>query len=135
MGLDSPGAMLSAVANTPGDRWSVEVLLEARVEEVRGQLPSVGLSLEQDGRRDASAVFDLEPGVAGTLAGRSRLLLRRAAPGRAQGRARTAGREDRHPRKAYGKGGIVGESAQLQGKGEFAGGPASLGEPVLQAVL
>jgi predicted DNA-binding transcriptional regulator YafY len=46
-GLDSPGAVLSTVANTPGDRWSVEVLLEARVEEVRGQLPSVGLSLEQ----------------------------------------------------------------------------------------
>ena len=46
-GLDSPGAVLSAVANTSGDRWSVEVLLETRVEEVRGQLPSVGLSLEQ----------------------------------------------------------------------------------------
>jgi len=46
-GLDSPGAVLSAVANTPGDRWSVEVLLDTRVEEVRGQLPSVGLSLEQ----------------------------------------------------------------------------------------
>jgi hypothetical protein len=26
-GLDSPGAVLSAVANTPGDRWLVEVLL------------------------------------------------------------------------------------------------------------
>jgi len=39
--------VLSAVANTPGDRWSVEVLLETRVEEVRGQLPTVGLSLEQ----------------------------------------------------------------------------------------
>jgi predicted DNA-binding transcriptional regulator YafY len=47
VGLGSPGAVLSAVADTPGDRWSVEVLLEARVEEVRGQLPSVGLSLEQ----------------------------------------------------------------------------------------
>src|SRR5829696_160033 len=46
-GLDSPGAVLSAVADTPGDRWSVEVLLEAKVEEVQGQLPSVGLSLEQ----------------------------------------------------------------------------------------
>ena len=49
-GLDSPGAVLSAVANTPGDRWSVEVLLETRVEEVRGQLPPVGLSLEQTER-------------------------------------------------------------------------------------
>src|SRR5215204_2740835 len=47
VGLDSPSAVLSAVADTSGDRWSVEVLLEARVEEVRGQLPSVGLSLEQ----------------------------------------------------------------------------------------
>jgi predicted DNA-binding transcriptional regulator YafY len=46
-GLDSPGAVLSAVANTHGDRWSVEVLLETGVDEVRGQLPSVGLSLEQ----------------------------------------------------------------------------------------
>jgi predicted DNA-binding transcriptional regulator YafY len=46
-GLYSPGAVLSAVADTPGDRWSVVVLLEAKVEEVRGQLPSVGLSLEQ----------------------------------------------------------------------------------------
>jgi predicted DNA-binding transcriptional regulator YafY len=46
-GLDSPGAVLGAVANTHGDWWSVEVLLETRVEEVRGQLPSVGLSLEQ----------------------------------------------------------------------------------------
>src|SRR5215211_2577498 len=36
-----------------------------------------------NGRRDAPAVFDLEPGVAGARAGRSRLLLRRAAPGRA----------------------------------------------------
>jgi predicted DNA-binding transcriptional regulator YafY len=46
-GLDSPGAVLGAVANTPGDQWSVEVLLETRLEEVRGQLPPVGLSLEQ----------------------------------------------------------------------------------------
>ena len=46
-GLDSPDAVLSAVADSSGDRWSVEVLLEARVEEVREQLPSVGLSLEQ----------------------------------------------------------------------------------------
>ena len=49
-GLDSPGAVLSSVANTPGDRWSVEVLLETRAEVVRGQLPPVGLSLEQTER-------------------------------------------------------------------------------------
>jgi predicted DNA-binding transcriptional regulator YafY len=47
MDLNTPSAVLSAVANTPGDRWSVEVLLETRMEEVRGQLPAVGFSLEQ----------------------------------------------------------------------------------------
>jgi predicted DNA-binding transcriptional regulator YafY len=45
--LDSPEALLSATASTAGERWSVEVLLETRVEDVRGQLPAVGLSLEQ----------------------------------------------------------------------------------------
>ena len=45
--LDSPEALLRAVASTTGERWSVEVLLETRVEDVRGQLPPVGLSLEQ----------------------------------------------------------------------------------------
>ena len=46
-GLDSPGAVLSAVASTPGDEWLVEVLLETSAEDVRWQLPSVGLALEQ----------------------------------------------------------------------------------------
>jgi len=46
-GLDSPEALLSAVANTPGDEWSVEVLLEKGAEDVRRLLPPVGLSLEQ----------------------------------------------------------------------------------------
>ncbi|MDQ3286459.1 MAG: YafY family transcriptional regulator [Actinomycetota bacterium] len=46
-GLDSPGAVLSAVASTPGDEWSVEVLLETSAEDARWQLPSVGLALEQ----------------------------------------------------------------------------------------
>ena len=45
--LGSVRDALRAVANTPDDDWFVEVLLETRVEEVRGQLPSVGLSLEQ----------------------------------------------------------------------------------------
>jgi predicted DNA-binding transcriptional regulator YafY len=44
--LDSTGALLRAVADTAGERWSVEVLLETGVEDVRGQLPAVGLSLE-----------------------------------------------------------------------------------------
>ncbi len=46
-GLNSPGALLNAVANTPGEEWSVEVLLEAGEEDVRRQLPPVGLALEQ----------------------------------------------------------------------------------------
>jgi predicted DNA-binding transcriptional regulator YafY len=46
-GLASPGAVLNAVASTPGEEWSVEVLLEAGEEDVRGQLPPVGLALEQ----------------------------------------------------------------------------------------
>jgi len=46
-GLDSPGAVLSAVASTPGDEWLVEVLLETSAEEARWQLPTVGLALEQ----------------------------------------------------------------------------------------
>jgi predicted DNA-binding transcriptional regulator YafY len=45
--IDSTDALLGAVASSAGERWSVEVLLEARVEDVRGQLPAVGLSLEQ----------------------------------------------------------------------------------------
>jgi predicted DNA-binding transcriptional regulator YafY len=46
-GLDSPGAVLSAGASTPGDEWLVEVLLETSAEDARWQLPSVGLALEQ----------------------------------------------------------------------------------------
>jgi predicted DNA-binding transcriptional regulator YafY len=46
--LDPSGALLRAVANTPGDRWSVEVLLlETSVEDVRWRLPSIGLVLEE----------------------------------------------------------------------------------------
>ena len=46
-GLDSPGALLNAVANTPGDEWSVEVLLETGAEDARWQLPPIGFSLEE----------------------------------------------------------------------------------------
>jgi predicted DNA-binding transcriptional regulator YafY len=46
-GLDSPGAVLSAVASTPGAEWLVEVLLETSAEDARWQLPSIGLALEQ----------------------------------------------------------------------------------------
>ena len=46
-GLGSPRALLGAVADTPGDEWSVEVLLEADAREAGWQLPSVGFALEQ----------------------------------------------------------------------------------------
>ena len=46
-GLDSPGALLSAVANTRGERWSVEVLLETGIEDARWQLPPIGFALEE----------------------------------------------------------------------------------------
>ena len=46
-GLDPPRALLGAVADTPGDEWSVEVLLETDAKEASWQLPSVGFALEQ----------------------------------------------------------------------------------------
>jgi predicted DNA-binding transcriptional regulator YafY len=46
-GLDSPEAVLNAVANTSGGEWSVEVLLNTEAEDARGQLPAMGLVLEQ----------------------------------------------------------------------------------------
>jgi predicted DNA-binding transcriptional regulator YafY len=48
-GLDSPRALLNALADTPGDEWSVEVLLETYAEDASWQLPSVGFALEQTG--------------------------------------------------------------------------------------
>lgn len=45
--LDAPGAVLDAVALSPGDEWSVEVLLEVGEDEARVGLPPVGLALEQ----------------------------------------------------------------------------------------
>jgi predicted DNA-binding transcriptional regulator YafY len=45
--LESPGAVLSTLASTSGDEWSVEVLLETRAEDARWQLPSIGFALEQ----------------------------------------------------------------------------------------
>ncbi len=46
-GLDSSAALLRAVANTPGDEWSVEVLLKTRVDDASWRLPSIGLVLEE----------------------------------------------------------------------------------------
>lgn len=46
-GFDEPEGVLSALAAMPQDRWSVEVLLEARLEEAREQLPVIGVILEE----------------------------------------------------------------------------------------
>ena len=43
---DGPEAVLRVLADMPGDRWTVEVLLEAAPEEARGQLPALGVTLE-----------------------------------------------------------------------------------------
>jgi predicted DNA-binding transcriptional regulator YafY len=46
-GLDSSAALLSAVANTLGEEWSVEVLLKTKLEDVSWRLPSIGFVLEE----------------------------------------------------------------------------------------
>ena len=45
--LDSPEAVLDAVADAGSDEWSVEVLLDTDVDEARWQLPPIGLSLQE----------------------------------------------------------------------------------------
>ena len=68
-GLDSPRALLNAAADTPGDEWSVEVLLETA-----GRRPLAatvgGVRPGADGGRDAVAVSTSDLGwVARVLAG------------------------------------------------------------------
>jgi len=46
-GFDTTQGVLEALADTREDRWSVEVLLETTVGEARGQLPKMGVSLEE----------------------------------------------------------------------------------------
>jgi predicted DNA-binding transcriptional regulator YafY len=46
-GFDTPQGVLEALADMREDRWSVEVLLETTVGEARGQLPKLGVSLEE----------------------------------------------------------------------------------------
>ena len=46
-GFDTPQGVLEALADMREDRWSVEVLLETTVGEARGQLPKMGVSLEE----------------------------------------------------------------------------------------
>jgi predicted DNA-binding transcriptional regulator YafY len=46
-GFDTPQQVLYALAAMPQDRWSVEVLLEAALEEAREQVPPMGVTLEE----------------------------------------------------------------------------------------
>ena len=46
-GFDTPQGVLEALADMREDRWSVEVLLETTVGEARGELPKMGVSLEE----------------------------------------------------------------------------------------
>jgi predicted DNA-binding transcriptional regulator YafY len=50
-GFDAPQQVLDALAAMPQDRWSVEVLLEATLEEAPEQSPPMGLALEKAGSR------------------------------------------------------------------------------------
>ena len=46
-GFDTPQGVLDALADMREDRWSVEVLLETTVGEASGQLPKMGVSLQE----------------------------------------------------------------------------------------
>jgi predicted DNA-binding transcriptional regulator YafY len=46
-GFDTPQGVLEALADMREDRWSVEVLLETTPGEARGQLPKMGVSLQE----------------------------------------------------------------------------------------
>jgi predicted DNA-binding transcriptional regulator YafY len=46
-GFDEPEGVLFALAVMPQDRWSVEVLLEATLDEAREQVPAIGVFLEE----------------------------------------------------------------------------------------
>jgi predicted DNA-binding transcriptional regulator YafY len=60
-GFDSPQGVLEALADMREDRWSVEVLLETTPAEARGQLPKMGVSIEEapDGVIMRSSTSDL----------------------------------------------------------------------------
>ena len=46
-GFETPRQVLDSLAAFQGDRWSVEVVLEATLEEAREQLPPMGVVLEE----------------------------------------------------------------------------------------
>ena len=47
VGLESPEGVLRAVANLPGDDWSVEVLLDTTLAEAREEIPPMIAALEE----------------------------------------------------------------------------------------
>lgn len=46
-GYETPEELLGALSAMPQDRWSVEVTLEATLEEAREQVPALGVALER----------------------------------------------------------------------------------------
>jgi predicted DNA-binding transcriptional regulator YafY len=61
-GYDTPERVLESLATLRGDRWSVEVLLEAVLGEARQQVPSIGTTLKEvpGGVLMRSSTSDLE---------------------------------------------------------------------------
>jgi hypothetical protein len=126
--------LIGAVANSPGERWAVEVLLETGVEEVRRLLPPVGLSLErtEGGTLLRCSTWSL---VWMARAGRPGVPFRRAGPKRAQGGARATRRGDFRPRQAHGTDLLMNEADTQESSGsdlvllhqEFDG--ANVGDP------
>ena len=49
-GFDTPQGVFEALAEVQEDRWSVEVLLKTTAQEARGQLPKMGVSVEETPR-------------------------------------------------------------------------------------
>jgi hypothetical protein len=100
----------------PYERWSVEVLLETGVEEVRGRLPPVGLSLE---RTEGGTLLRCSTWSLGWMAraGRPGVPFRRAGPKRAQGDARATRRGDFRPRQAHGTDLLMNEADTQESSG------------------
>jgi predicted DNA-binding transcriptional regulator YafY len=62
-GFDTPEHVLDALATMPHDRWSVEVVLEATLEEAREHVPTLGIVLEETFNGDVilrSSTSDLD---------------------------------------------------------------------------
>lgn len=69
--FDDPERVLDVLATMPQDRWSVEVALEATLEEAREQVPMLGIVLEETSNEGVilrSSTSDLE-WITGVLVG------------------------------------------------------------------